>query len=91
MAAEQAGATAPNGPLAWESPHAVGMALKDKKTEKKKFQKKENVSKITTQSKILRAHILSNGQSNQQKMKNKYFTYVNMCSILYKCKVPGED
>lgn len=24
-------------------------------------------------------------------MKIKYFTYINMCSILYKCEVPGKD
>ena len=30
-------ATSPNGCLAWEPPYAMGVALKDKKTNKKKY------------------------------------------------------
>ena len=44
-------ATALTGPLAWEPPYAVGVALKGQKTKKKKKRKKERkeiLSHVTT-------------------------------------------
>ena len=39
-------ATAPNGPLAWELPFAVGAALKGQKTKKKTYKTYKNVNNV---------------------------------------------
>ena len=57
-------AVAPIGPLAWESPYAVGVAIKrqkDKKKKKKKTQKSMDFASFTAEFQFIEQHLVPSG------------------------------